>query len=183
MKDLNEFIKNAIKTESRVDKIMVDENVLYNALFTFIEAAEVLDILKKNIFYNKPIDNSVLKENPIGGIILSNYKIDNMNELSVNTRLFHAILGICTESGELAGNLYDSLILGKNLDLINLGEELGDLDWYKAIALDEMNLDPYKCLNAVIEKLKLRYPDKFSSENAVNRNLDKERKSLESNLG
>lgn len=41
------------------------------------------------------------------------------------------------------------------------------------------DLDPYKAMQNNIDKLRIRYPEKFTSENAINRNLDKERIELE----
>lgn len=43
----------------------------------------------------------------------------------------------------------------------------------------DYNIDFYKILQNNIDKLRVRYPDKFSNENAINRNLDAERKELE----
>ena len=61
-------------------------------------------------------------------------------------------------------------------------KEFGDIDWYKAIAFDAWNVDPESPLNAVINKLKLRYPEKFTSSAAINRDLSKERETLESDM-
>lgn len=47
-------------------------------------------------------------------------------------------------------------------------------DLYRA---NDLNI--YQCLQNNIDKLKARYGDKFSEHNAINRNLDAERKELE----
>jgi hypothetical protein len=62
---------------------------------------------------------------------------------------------------------------------INIAEEFGDIDWYKAIGVDELNINWVTILDTVISKLKTRYPDAFTSEDAINRDLDKERKVLD----
>ena len=41
------------------------------------------------------------------------------------------------------------------------------------------NLDPYQALDNNIDKLRVRFPDKFTEELAQNRNLEAERKELE----
>jgi NTP pyrophosphatase (non-canonical NTP hydrolase) len=46
----------------------------------------------------------------------------------------------------------------------------------------ELNLDVYVGLQNNIDKLKIRYPDKFTDKNATERDLKKERKTLENNI-
>ena len=98
----------------------------------------------------------------------------NTSIMDVNTRLFHAIIGIVTEGTELLENLTDG-----SLDTVNLLEEMGDINWYQAIAMDELNADWEDLLSNIIAKLKKRYPDQFDSKDALNRNLLAERKILE----
>ena len=186
--NLNEFTENAIKTESLIDKVKVREDILESALYAFFYSSEILDALKKNVFYNKPIniDNmaacgSILKK---VGEYLENpelWEVNNLKELKINPRIFHAIIGIMTESGEL-GSLLMKTLSGNELDTINMLEEFGDISWYKAIAYDETKTNPEMVLEAVINKLRDRYPNKFTSDAAINRDLDKERNTLESNL-
>ena len=47
-------------------------------------------------------------------------------------RLFHGVLGLATESGEIADNVKKHLFYGKDADQDNLIEELGDILWYVA---------------------------------------------------
>lgn len=93
-------------------------------------------------------------------------------------RILHAILGISTEAGELEDQLKKHLYYGKDLDVINIEEEIGDLNWYMAILIDALGLNFEKILIKNIEKLKKRYGEKFSQEKAINRNLEDERKVL-----
>ena len=55
-----------------------------------------------------------------------------------NIRLLHAGIGLATESGEFLDALKKAIFYGKELDRVNLQEEIGDLLWYCAIALDEL---------------------------------------------
>ncbi len=104
-------------------------------------------------------------------------------------RLLHAFIGLETEVGEILDALKKHVFYGKELDVVNLAEELGDLDWYKAIATDALatllERDPYELETSIkktnIEKLKARFPNKFNNTDAVERNLENERKILESN--
>jgi len=99
-------------------------------------------------------------------------------------RLVHAALGIANEAGEFAGAIKSFLFYGRKLDAVNLGEELGDLNWYEALAIDAMQcLGNVTSLNDIlrknIEKLRARYKGKFSEEAANDRDLDLERETLE----
>lgn len=95
------------------------------------------------------------------------------------TRLLHAAIGIQTEAGEFSDQLKKHLFYGKELDLVNLQEEMGDLLWYMAIACDVLGTSFEVEQERVIKKLKTRYPDKFTNDLAENRNLDAEREVLE----
>jgi hypothetical protein len=163
--------------------------------------------------------------------------------------LEHAGFGMMTEAGELADAFKKEMIYGRDIDIVNLKEEVGDCLWYAALAsyvletgLTRFNrrtslFDPDEqptsfelaatlvgsaaafcgsvgefdpAFNAVdvayffdaymdtlrfiaqrygftleeageinIAKLKARYPEGFTAERALNRNLDAERAVLE----
>lgn len=97
-------------------------------------------------------------------------------------RLLHASIGMQTESAEFSDQIKRHVFYGKPLDRVNLKEEIGDLLWYLAIALDTLDSNFEVEMLRVINKLKVRYPDKFSSDLASNRNLGLERESLENQL-
>lgn len=102
-------------------------------------------------------------------------RLDNIE----NIRLIHATLGLQTEVGEFADLIKRLLFYGKNLDVVNGKEELGDIQWYCGLAIDVLKttLDEVQEMN--INKLRIRYPEKFTEHDALNRDLDKERKVLE----
>jgi NTP pyrophosphatase (non-canonical NTP hydrolase) len=89
-------------------------------------------------------------------------------------RLFHAVIGIATESGELLTALKAHLFYGKELDIVNIKEELGDKEWYTALALDVLLSDYEEIMATNNAKLQKRYPDKFTEEKALNRNIKDE---------
>lgn len=93
--------------------------------------------------------------------------------------LLHAGVGLATESGEFLDALKKSIFYGKELDTVNLAEELGDLLWYIALALRAVDSDFDTQMYINIEKLKARFPDKFTEFHAENRDLAVERNILE----
>ena len=96
-----------------------------------------------------------------------------------SSRLIHAAFGMQTETAEFTDALKKSIFYGKPLDTVNLKEELGDLLWYIAIAMDELGTDFTAESTRVINKLKLRYPNAFTTSDALDRNLEAERALLE----
>jgi NTP pyrophosphatase (non-canonical NTP hydrolase) len=95
--------------------------------------------------------------------------------------LLHAAMGISTEAGELMDAFKRKIFYGKPLDVVNVKEEIGDLMWYVAILLRELDLDFEEVLQLNIDKLRARFPEKFTEHHALHRDLGKERTILEGN--
>lgn len=91
----------------------------------------------------------------------------------------HMAMGMVTEAGELIDVYKKNLAYKKEIDYVNLKEELGDILWYIANLCNINDWDIEDVLEININKLKVRYPEKFTQENAINRNLEEERKILE----
>lgn len=104
------------------------------------------------------------------------------NTTSVFNDCIHMILGITTETGELADIFKKNLAYKKDIDYINVEEEIGDLMWYIINLCTVLGFDLEKILDKNIAKLKTRYPNKFEADKALNRNLTSERSILESNV-
>lgn len=95
-------------------------------------------------------------------------------------RLLHAAMGLSTEANEFLDALKKWIFYGKELDEVNLTEELGDLLYYLAIAASELNISINDLMIKNMQKLRKRYNNSsFSAELAVNRDLEEERKILE----
>ena len=100
-----------------------------------------------------------------------------------NQDLIHAAFGLCSEAGELIDQIKRHFFYGKPLDIVNIKEEMGDMFWYLAILADWLECDFSEIMTANIEKLKVRYPEKFSMDKALHRDLNAERKVLEQKKG
>jgi hypothetical protein len=70
---------------------------------------------------------------------------------------------------------------GREMDMTNIIEELGDMDWFRAILYDVLGVTEQQVWTKNINKLYARYPEKFSQECANNRDLENERRVLEGN--
>lgn len=94
-------------------------------------------------------------------------------------RVFHGIIGIITEAGELAEALAHAIVTGNALDLTNISEEIGDGLWYDAAVLRVLGTTFDSVQRTNIAKLRARFPNKFTEFDANNRNLQAERQILE----
>lgn len=192
--DLEEYITLATRTESRPENLTANPQLIVNLLMLFTCSGRMLDQLKKHVFYNRPYDVdkfnvdyqtmiSTLQHMQYIQINGSEADMGNEPVRNINPRLFHAIVGIATESTELCEALLNTQ-LDQKVDLVNLREENGDLCWYMAIFYDTMRELGYEGtweddLVTNIEKLRTRFPEKFTDEHANNRDLETERKVLE----
>jgi NTP pyrophosphatase (non-canonical NTP hydrolase) len=110
------------------------------------------------------------------------------SRLSVNPqlpRMLHGLIGMMTEIGEMADNIKRHLFYGSDLKMTgkdSMTEECGDEMWYVALMADAIQKNGgeglAKMLELNIAKLKARYPGKFTPENALNRDVDKENEAL-----
>jgi hypothetical protein len=184
--DLQDYQQAALRTESIVEKLEFNVHFVSLLLKLFAINGQILDAIKKEVYYKNPkkVNETVFSNlEKIGELattakqsfFLEHHKHDTVN---INPRLFHGIIGMATEAGELV-ELLLSVLDGKEVDFTNLQEELNDSNWYQAILNDTGNLNWAEGLARNIAKLKARYPEKFTVENAEQRNLEKEREILE----
>lgn len=185
--ELKQYVQDAIRTESRIPAVVTQAETLTAVMTAFVAAGNLLDLLKKNIYYGKPISQqewneqvdrmgymvNALHDNPF-------YQLDTAKStLSVDPRVFHSIIGIATESTELVEAIIKARDNSQPIDRVNVLEELGDINWYHAIAVDATEGDWEQIHETNIAKLKKRYPEKFTTEDAINRDLAVERQILE----
>lgn len=109
---------------------------------------------------------------------LSNYQVVALRTAKVfpdttfNTYqmdLLHASLGVASDAGELVDAIKKHLIYGKELDVDNVIEEIGDVMWFLALMAHAVSIDLGAVAKANIAKLAKRYPDKYSDQAAIAR--------------
>lgn len=83
--------------------------------------------------------------------------------------LIHAALGVTSEAGEFADAIKAHAIYGKDLDRMNCMEELGDLLWFINLACKHLGWDIIEVMQENINKLVVRYPEKYSDQAAITR--------------
>lgn len=95
-----------------------------------------------------------------------------------NTQLIHGLLGISAEVGELwtlvqKAVWYDTFKGDEAEFKHQVRLELGDVMWYVAEVCSAMGLSLGDVLEANIEKLRVRFPDKYTGFHAAEENRDR----------
>lgn len=93
---------------------------------------------------------------------------DIIHEVSAHkAELIHMAVGISGEAGELLDAVKKHGFYDKELDILNVVEELGDLEFYLEGIRQVLKLDREEILRYNIDKLSKRYSSgKFSNEQA-----------------
>lgn len=95
-------------------------------------------------------------------------------DTTVHIQIIHSILGMSGEVGELSSALEKYGWYGRELDVLNIKEELGDILWYMAELCQCLNLDLEEIMEMNIRKLQERYPEKYDDNKCKERNYEKE---------
>lgn len=87
--------------------------------------------------------------------------------------LIHAVMGIVGEAGELLDAVKKFVIYDKPLDLQNVIEEMGDLEFYMEQLRQRLVIPREVTLQANMEKLAKRYNGMKYSDQAAHKRADK----------
>lgn len=97
--------------------------------------------------------------------------------------LEHMVIGICGEAGELADAIKKYTIYEKPLDVVNVLEELGDLEFYIAGLRQMLAINRTRVLKGNVEKLRKRYKSGSYSDEAAQARADKLPEAVDSPAG
>lgn len=89
-----------------------------------------------------------------------------------NENIEHCAYGLVTESAEIMDMLKKHKFYGRDFNMVNLKEEIGDLLYYIHVLCDEINYPIQQARKDNIEKLAKRYPNKF--EDVITRDVNTE---------
>ena len=167
--EIEQYFKDAKRTVSHKfysENVSADD--FLKTTLAFDAVGSKLDDIKKSLYYNKFDLNSDSQVDVY----------DIKERIGVDT--LHGILGIATESVELIQAINKAIVTKEEFDVVNMKEEIGDIMWYIALLCNTHNIDLKQVMQTNIDKLKQRFPEKFTTENANNRDLKAEREILES---
>lgn len=101
------------------------------------------------------------------------------NPVLLPVRLIHAAMGISKEAGEILSEIERWLYYGKEPTheelRLKIKDEIGDVLWYVAKACDAVGLQLEDVMQGNINKLRVRFPEKFDSELAAESARDRQR--------
>lgn len=157
---------------------IVSLGAIKSVMAHFVEVGSDLDRIKKALIYGRYASD--LAPRVIGDTDFTVRAGDDANFNSIPPQIVHAIIGMATEASEMVEALLKTIETGKPFDQVNFVEEVGDELWYAQLGVEavDRSLDDAAWTNT--RKLAVRYPDKFTSHAALNRNLEAERAVLES---
>jgi NTP pyrophosphatase (non-canonical NTP hydrolase) len=156
-----------------------EANLLHMKLGVITEFGEFLDMIKKHIAYGKPLDYVNLQEE-IADIIWYLANEMRIQDISLNgveliTKHFMFKENLDKVSHDMSKILVTYIMNAGMIRSASYFSLISDLHMISA----KLHLDFYKGLENNINKLKIRFPEKFTQEHALNRDLDSERKELE----
>lgn len=87
-----------------------------------------------------------------------------------DAHLIHMVVGLTGEVGELTDAIKKRVMYGKCLDIVNVIEELGDLEFYMEGLRQSLSISREETIQANIAKLSKRYENlTYSNEAAIAR--------------
>lgn len=100
---------------------------------------------------------------------------DILNELTPHkVAVLHAAIGIAGEAGELLDAIKKAYLYGQPVNMQNVIEELGDIEFYLEAFRQQMEIGKGEPIRANIEKLQKRYASgSFTTAESIAR-VDKE---------
>jgi NTP pyrophosphatase (non-canonical NTP hydrolase) len=87
--------------------------------------------------------------------------------------LLHMAVGICGEAGELIDAVKKHVVYGKEIDIENVIEELGDIEFYMAGLRERLGIERMTTIRHNIGKLTVRYEGLKYSDKAAQDRADK----------
>ena len=90
-----------------------------------------------------------------------------------DAHLLHMVVGVSGEAGELLDAVKKAVIYRKPLDLENVIEELGDLEFYMEGLRQGLDITRQETIDANVEKLSKRYEGLIYSDKSAQLRADK----------
>jgi len=152
----SEYMTAALRTKS--DAFYTDKVPYWKAeqtIYPVLNYADLIDEIKKGLFYGKETPHLD--------------KIEDTGYYAARVYwkepdVVHGILGVFTEAKELVDEM-----MYIDLDRKAVLGEVGDLLWYVALLLKALDTTFEEVMEGNIDKLKKRYPEKFSEALALER--------------
>ena len=107
------------------------------------------------------------------GINEEDYRIETQRTAgkfaTLEEELTMLCMGLAGEAGEVVDTIKKVVFHKHPLDIAELTKELGDTHWYFTRLMDTLGIRPEIVRQLNVEKLRLRFPNGFSSEDSIKR--------------
>ena len=180
------YLQETARTHMKLDEVRKDIFPTHTRLgaevATMIMSGYHADLIKRSLFYKESVEKS--RDRSEGYKLLDRQTRQKLSEVEVNfdeksIDLIHAAIGMMSEAAEILQEVIDANIEGREIDVVNIKEELGDNQWYAALGLRTVGGTFEEVQTGNAEKLKKRYPEKFNASEALERDVAEERIVLE----
>lgn len=179
---MKDYLAQAAITAPKAIVGTIPSTLVLDNLKDIIREGNKLDLIKKSMFYGKDLEGYTPEHIrgwlPVPVSRLPALLLGLPSELAA-VEVIHGVVGAITETVELAEALVTALESGIPIDVVNLAEECGDVLWYIACILRHSGKEFPDLMEQNIAKLRKRYPDGFTTYDALNRDLGGERVVLE----
>jgi NTP pyrophosphatase (non-canonical NTP hydrolase) len=145
--DLKSIFVAAIENDEESYRLFLDTFPNHKR---FVECMDELsketETIKKIV---RQLEEKHMVENNLESYVINATRTESRvdDEFGMNSRVLHALMGLTTETGEIMDALKRHVFYvkedgsRKELDSVNLCEEVGDLMWYMAILCDHYGID------------------------------------------
>lgn len=192
--NLSEYKEQSARTMSpNYFPMSISAETIHGIVGVVTEAGELMDALKEAIFYDLKFDRENVREE-IGDVMwyimaivrpegwdLENIPYEeqsvrsmspNYFPMSISTETIRGIMGIVTEAGELMDALKKTMFYGRDIDRDNVRKRINNIMQYIMVIMRSEGWDLEDIMQENIDKLKIRYPEQFTTELSIKR-LDK----------
>jgi len=121
-----------------------------------------------------PVNDLEMQHSEMVGVLAKDGEAIRQEMSAVNAHLLHMAVGIAGEAGELLDAIKKAVIYQKPLDLENVIEELGDLEFYMEGLRQGLFVERSETLAANYQKLSKRYEGLQYSDQAAQTRADKQ---------
>jgi len=181
---LDQSGRTAAPPQERLELFDGDNRAMMRQCIDMVTIGGMADIMKRGMFYGT--DVAKLKDRAVKSTEMQTdlYKqVDAKPEQFTFTPydldMLHGVFGVFSEAGEILEEMMKTKLEGREIDHVNIIEEIGDIMWYLALVLRVNDGSFEDAAERNLNKLKARYPEQFTQEKAENRDLDAERSTLE----
>lgn len=160
--------KDGSEISDDLNSNLVNKVVLLSEATALVNQADKLDTAKKQAIYNKP-----LGIRPLGLDLSHPSPMVKTSLTPEQADLLHMAVGIAGEAGELLHAVMSHILNREPLDMVNVIEELGDLEFFLEGFRQNQSIERETTLSQNIAKLGVRYSTGTYSDSQAQTRQDK----------